>query len=118
HDAGHSFSDMTTSKFYYITRNRIYVCLKNYSLRNIICRVPAMLFLMFLGTIFYELSRKPTGYMRTLFKAIFWNMSNLISTMKEHKKLRLTNKISDKELESYLIHSSIELSLIRNRSLV
>ena len=116
HDMGQSIPDMTLSKFYHITRNRIYVCKKNYSLRNIICRIPVMLFLIFLSATFYDAKKRPTGYMRAFFKALSWNIINLKSTMREQKKLRLKNKLSDKELDSYLINKSIELDLIRNKS--
>lgn len=113
HDLGHSFYNMTLLKFYYITRNRIYVCQKNYSLRNIICRFPIMLFLIFLSSIFYDVRKKPHGYTGTFFKAAFWNMVNISSILKERKKLRLMNKISDSELDHYLIQGSIELPLIK-----
>ena len=116
HDMGQSVPDMTLFKFYHITRNRIYVCQKNYSLRNIICRIPVMLFLIFLSAVFYDAKKRPTGYMRAFFKAISWNLINLGSTMREHKKMRSTNKLSDKELDSYLIRKSIELDLIRHSS--
>ncbi len=116
HYMGQSIPDMTLSKFYHITRNRIYVCHKNYSPRNIICRIPIMLFLIFLSTVFYDTKKRSTGYMKAFFKAIFWNIVNLGSARREQRKLRLKNKLSDKELDSYLISKSIELDLIRNKS--
>lgn len=116
HDVGHSSSGITLSKFYHIARNRIYICQKNYSVKNIISRVPIMLFLMFLTSISYDLSKKPGGYTKIFFKAIFWNISSLRSTIKERKRLRSINKISDNELDQYLIQGSIEFALIRNRT--
>lgn len=116
HDMGHSFSDMTLSKFYYVARNRIYVCQKNYSLRNIICRFPIMLFLIFLTSVSYDTSKKHRGYTIAFFKAVFWNLVNVRTLLKERKKLRLINKISDSELDHYLIQGSIEYSLIRSKT--
>lgn len=115
HDMGHSYSDITLSKFYYISRNRIYVCQKNYSLKNIVCRIPIMIFLIFFSSIFYDISKKPMGYTKNFFKAILWNVTNFGFMIKERKKIRSINKISDGELDHYLIQKSIELSLFRNK---
>lgn len=112
HTLGHSYPAMTLSKFYYIIRNRIYVCQKNYSLKNIISRVPVMLFLTFGNAIFYDFSKRPKGYTKLFFKAIFWNLENLKIILKEHKRLRLMNKISDEELDNHLIHKSVEFSFL------
>lgn len=116
HNAGHSSSDMTLFKFYHIARNRIYICQKNYSLKNIISRIPIMIFLIFLTSISYDVSKKPHGYTKIFFKAISWNLSNLRFMIKERKKLRSVNKISDNELDHYLIQGSIDLALIRSRT--
>lgn len=113
HVLGHSYPDMNLSKFYYIIRNRIYVCQKNYSTKNIIYRVPVMLFLIFGNAIFYDLSKKPKGYTKIFFKAVSWNLKNLKIILKEHKKLRLINKISDEELDNHLVHKSIEFAFVR-----
>lgn len=114
HDVGHSYSDMTLSKFYYVARNRIYICQKNYSLKNIVCRIPIMLFLIFFSSIFYDISKKPKGYTKNFFKAILWNVTNFEFMIKERKKIRSVNKISDGELDHCLIQKSIELSLLRS----
>lgn len=115
HDVGHSNSDMSVSKFYYISRNRIYVCQKNYSSKNAICRIPGAIFLMFFNALLYDATRKPKGYTQAFFKALIWNLSNLSHTIKEHRRLRLTNKISDSELDNHIIQNSIELSVIKKR---
>ena len=113
HDVGHSNSDVSVSKFYHISRNRIYVCQKNYSFKNAIWRIPSALFLMFLNAIFYDVKKTPKGYTRAFLKALIWNLSNLGHTIKEQKRLRLTNKITDGELDNYIVQNSIELSLIK-----
>lgn len=113
HDMGHSDSDMSVSKFYYIIRNRIYVCQKNYSLKNVICRIPGALCLIFLNAIFYDIKKTPKGYTGAFLKALAWNLSNLGYTLKEQKRLRTINKISDSELDNYIIPNSIELSIIK-----
>ena len=114
HDVGHSFSDMNTTKFYYIIRNRFYICQKNYSLKNIICRLPIAVILMFFVAIYYDLKKKPRGFLRSFFLAMFWNITNVRHIIKEHSNLSTMNKMSDMELNQYLVDHSIELSLFRN----
>lgn len=109
HHVGHSNSDMTLSKFYYIARNRIYVCLKNYSSKNVLTRIPVILFLIFLDSVYYERSKKRTGYIKTFFRALWWNLVNLKYAAREHRKLSSINKISDSELDKYVLNHSIEL---------
>ena len=116
HDVGHSFSDVTLTKFYYMARNRLYVCQKNYSLKNVICRIPTMLLLIFLNAIFYDFSKKQKGYTWNFFKAIGWNLINLRCTFKEQKRLRSINKITDSELDEYLIKRSVEIAYLDRKS--
>ncbi|MGI0011639.1 MAG: glycosyltransferase family 2 protein [Nitrosopumilaceae archaeon] len=115
HDEGHSSSGMTPFKFYYITRNRLYICLKNYSKQNIIFRVPIALLLTFFNSIFYATSEKSIDYIGNFLKAVVWNLFNIRLIIREHKRLRLKNKISDNVLDSHLLKISIELSLIKRR---
>jgi GT2 family glycosyltransferase len=115
HDVGHSDSNMDLAKFYHITKNRIYVCLKNYSKKNILTRIPIMIFLVFLNSLYHDMSKKPTGYTKTFFKALWWNITNIGNTAQENRKLRSTSKISDHDLDAYLLNKSIELNLVRKR---
>lgn len=113
HDMSHSNSEMSVSKFYYLSRNRIYVCQKNYSSKNAICLIPRALFLMFINAIFYDTTKSQKGYTNAFLKALIWNLSNLGHTLREQKRLRTSNKISDSELDNHIIQNSIELSLIK-----
>jgi len=74
-----------------------------------------MLFLIFGNALFYDFSKKPKGYTKIFFKAVFWNLANLGLILYENKKLRSSNKLSDKELDSYLLEKSIEISLVKNK---
>jgi len=112
HDVGHSYSGMSPSKFYHLAKNRIYVCQKNYSKRNSLSRIPFTVSLIFINAVFYELSRKPKGYIKKFIKALLWNLINLRSALDEQKKVQSTRKIMDKEIDKYLLKKSIELSLI------
>lgn len=115
HHVGHSNSEMTLGKFYYIARNRIYMCLKNYSPRNVFTRIPVILFLIFLNSVYYDKSKKPRGYVKIFFRALWWNLVNLGYTTRERRKLSSINKISDQELDKYILNHSIELGLLRNK---
>lgn len=115
HDSGQSFSDVNPSKFYYIARNRLYVCMKNYSKSKALGRIPAIIFLIFLNSIVYDVSKNPKGYIKSFLRGIFWNLTHLRVMLKEQKKLGLLNKITDNELDSYLVPKSIELALIKNK---
>lgn len=114
HDMGHSSPDTNPSKFYFLARNRIYVCAKNYSLKNRISRIPVTICLLFLNAFLYDLSKKSKGYVKNFFKAIFWNISNLNNIIYEQKKLQSLSKISDNEIDRNILKSSIEFSLIKN----
>lgn len=115
HDAGQSMSDMTLFKFYYITRNRLYVCLKNYSIKNILTRIPVIVSLLLINSIIYDVSKKEKGYVINFLKAMSWNISNSLYIIKERKKSRGINKISDKELDHYLVQNSIEFLLLTGK---
>lgn len=110
HDVGHSHAEMTLSKFYYISRNRIYMCQKNYSIPKIIRRVPLILLLVFVNAIVYDLYKPQKGYLFKFLKTIIWNVGNFRSTIKEQRKLRSISKISDNELDKFLINYSIEMT--------
>lgn len=113
HDSGQSFLDVNTTKFYFLARNRLYVCMKNYSKRNARRRVPVLVMLLFLNAFIYELSKKHKGYMKSFFKAIFWNLSHLKLVSEEQKKLRSASIVDDEELDGYLVPKSIEFALLK-----
>ena len=115
HIMGHAESDMTLDKFYYIARNRIYVCSKNYSSKNILTRIPILLLLLFLDAIYYDKSKKPKGFVKTFLRALWWNLANIFRIRKERKRSIAINKISDSNLDKYILNHSIELDLLKIR---
>lgn len=113
HDSGQSFLDINTTKFYFLARNRLYVCMKNYSRRKGRWRIPVLVTLLFLNAFVYELSKKQKGYLKGFFKAIFWNLFHLGLVSEEQKKLRSASVLDDEDLDSYLVQKSIELALLK-----
>lgn len=116
HDSGHSSSDMSPFKFYYLSRNRIYVCQKNYSPSYARTRITISLLLIFINAIYYDMTRKQKGYLKNFIKALHWNLTNMSSTLQEQKRLQLACKIPDEELDNFLIKKSIEFSIIRHQN--
>lgn len=116
HDVGHSYPDMSPSKFYHLAKNRIYLCQKNYSKKNSFYRIPLIISLIFINAIFYELSRKPKGYINKFVRALLWNLINLRSTLDEHRKVQSTRKIMDEQIDKYLLKKSIEFTFLNRFS--
>lgn len=111
HDSGHSFLDMTSFKFYHLAKNRIYVCKKNYSQKNVRKRLPIALLLIFINAIYYDITKNPKGYIKNFFRAFYWNLVNTPSN-EEQKSLQLRSKVPDEELGRYLIKKSVEFSIM------
>ncbi|MHB8545732.1 MAG: glycosyltransferase family 2 protein [Nitrosotalea sp.] len=114
HHLGHSFEDMSICKFYHIAKNRIYVCQKNYSLNNSLRRMPVIILLVFLDAVYYDAKKRLNGYTKNFFKAFFWNIVNIKSTLKEQRRLQRKKIISDKKLDNCILKNSIEMRFIRN----
>jgi len=114
HDLGHSNPTVSLLKFFHITKNRIYLCQKNFSLQKSLTRLPVILFLAFLGSIYYEKKSKKKGFLKMYFKALFWNIKNYNLMKKEQSKIRHLRKTSFQDIDNCLENSSIELRLFRH----
>lgn len=115
HDVSHSFHDVNLNKFYYMAKNRLYLCQKNYSLSTRICRVPLVILLILIDAIVYDISKSPKGYIVQFFKALIWNINNLKNIAKEHKKLNSIRILTDKQIDANFIPGSIEFSVFTMR---
>ena len=112
HDIGHSKSIINPWKFYQISRNRMYVCQKNYSLKKIISRVPGMVLLIFFNAVYYDFKRNEKGYINNFFKAVFWNLQNFNVLLNERKKIKKIKKVPEYEIERSFVNKSIEWSFL------
>jgi len=109
-----SHSPPTISKFYNISKNRIYVCLKNYSLNRRIRRMFKIIFFIFADSIYYSVKLKSAKYFLTFFKVIGWNLANFSKMKKERTKIQKFRKLSDDEIEKFMLKKSIELSILKS----
>jgi len=114
HKQNTSWSVVPISKFYNISKNRIYICLKNYSLNRRIRRIPKIIFFVFSDSIYYSVKSKSPKYFLTFFKIIGWNLANFNKMKKERKKIQKFRKVSDNEIEKFMLKKSIELQVLRS----
>lgn len=107
--------NLSPFKFYNIAKNRIYVCAKNYSARNITKRIMPIIFLVFLDSIYYSLSLRSVKYFLLFSKAIFWNICNIRKLHSERQKIQQKRIRSDDEIEEFMIKKSIEFKMLRTK---
>lgn len=112
HFLGQSQPGLPVSKFYQITKNRIYVCLKNYSRNRIARRFLPIVFFVFLDSIYYSVKFRSAKYFFYMLKALGWNIANLKKLSKEREKIQKNRIIYDEEIEKFMLKNSIELSRI------
>lgn len=111
HFEGHSLSTLTPSKFYYIAKNRIYICTKNYSSNRIIRRIFQINFLVFLDSLYYSIKFKSPRYFLAGIKAWLWNLTNFKKLRIERKKIQRQRNVSDSDLEKNMYPKSIEYGM-------
>jgi GT2 family glycosyltransferase len=86
----------------YSYRERVRILLKNYSLNRVLRRLPVTVTIMFAeSTVFSLWYRKP--YLKMYFKAMFWNLSQLRSTLDERAIIQNSRKVPDSEIEKSMI---------------
>lgn len=112
HLGGQSQLGLPPIKFYHITKNRIYICLKNYSTNRILRRINKILFLILMDSIYYSYNFKSPSYFVMMTKAVLWNLINLKKIKNERKKIQQSRIISDIEIEKFMIKNSIELKIL------
>jgi len=89
-------------------KDRIRTFIKNYSLTFIFKRVPILLLVMFLESIYLSLiERQPMLY--SFIKGIVWNILNFGDTWREHLLAQSIRVISDEEIERYMLLYPAEL---------
>lgn len=91
HNVSETMSKRSSLLYYYAAKNRIRAVIKNYEWFNVI-RYLSLLLILTLGDIIFR------PYRLVKLKALWWNITNLGSTLKERKKVQKTRKKSDFEL--------------------
>jgi len=115
HEQNQSLPILSTPKFYNISKNRIYVCLKNYSLNRRIRRMFKIILFVFSDSIYYSINLKSPKYFLSFFKAVGWNLVNFSRMKKERAKIQKFRKVSDEEIEKFMLKKSIELNFLKSR---
>ncbi|MCH7649447.1 MAG: site-2 protease family protein [Thaumarchaeota archaeon] len=77
HDVGHKNKEMTFQKFSYIVQNRLYVCQKNFSSKNLLTKIPIIVLLLFFTSVYYNFKFKSIKYTLKFLKAYFWNVRHI-----------------------------------------
>lgn len=115
HAEGHSLPGLTPKKFYFIVKNRIYVCLKNYSSSQIIKRVFIMITFVILDSLYYSFKFKSAKYFFSGLKALGWNLGAINKLKITRAEIQKQRTISDKGIESSMQKSSIEMKFLKSK---
>jgi GT2 family glycosyltransferase len=112
HFEGHDHSGMSPEKFYFIAKNRIYICLKNYSFNNLIRRILGVIGWVLADGIYYSFNlRNPLFFLNSL-KGIFWNLTNYSYLIKQRRIVQSRRVVKDSEIEKFMKKGSIEFSIV------
>ncbi len=102
--------DMPVWEFRYAhARNRFRLLLKNYSCYNLLKRLPVVFLIVNLRALFLSFRNKNSLYITEFLKGILWNLKVLKGTLQLRQKIQTMRKVSDKQIEKYLITYSLEL---------
>ena len=104
--------NMPLYKFYYGQKNRIRTLLKNYSVKNILKRLPVVIIMILLRGIFMSITSKKISYFIAVFRGFWWNIMHVSNTMKIRKEIQHFRVVNDDEIEKYMLPKSIELNAI------
>lgn len=104
--------NMPLYKFYYGQKNRIRTLLKNYSIKNILKRLPVTIIMILLRGIFMSVTSKKISYFVAVFRGFWWNIMHTVNTMKIRKEIQHFRVVNDDEIEKYMLPKSIELNAI------
>ncbi len=104
--------NMPLYKFYYGQKNRIRTLLKNYSVKNILKRLPVAIIMILLRGIFMSITSKKISYFIAVFRGFWWNIMHTSNTMKIRKEIQHFRVVNDNEIEKYMLPKSIELNAI------
>lgn len=109
---------MPVYRFYHsIVKNRIRIVLKNYSLKNIIQRLPVIMILILLRGTLMTVKSKNFSYVSSAFKGVFWNIINIKDTLMERRRIQSFRIVDEKIIVKKMIKRSIEwesLGKLRN----
>ena len=86
------------SQYFHITKNSFRTLIKNYSLKSLFWFLPQCFLINFLRAVLVLIKRRDTSSLKSFFKAIYWNLTNLNETLKIRKKIQKSRVKSDKSI--------------------
>jgi len=93
---------------YVVFRDAVRTFIKNYALSSLFFRIPILMLIDAINS-FYVSIQSRSMIIHSLAKAVFWNLINLKSTWKEHVKTQVNRRVTDGEIESYMLSYPAEL---------
>jgi len=97
---------------YLLHRNHILILLKNYSLTSLLFILPAKLFLEKIAFFAFLVKKPAKSY--AILKSLGWLISNIPSVVRKNIEVQKIRRISDKELRSKLLKTSVPLQYYLN----
>ena len=93
-----------------IHKEIIRVLLKNYSLKNIIKRLPIALTIMAIESIRLSQKHRNPAYIVSFIKAITWNLTVLKDTIQKRQYIQKIRTVDDNEIENKMVKKPIYLT--------
>ena len=96
---------------YNTNREKLRVLMKNYSLSNLLKRIPLSVILILAESLFLAVKFGAPLYITKSLSAIGWNISNLKNTLTIRYKIQYSRTISDREIERKMLHYPLLLRM-------
>ena len=103
------------SKFYHISKNRVYVCSKNYSLNRITRRILIIIGFVILDSLYYSFKFKSLKYFFWGLKALGWNIISANTLRISRAKVQKHRIVSDEKIESFMQKNSSEMKFLKSK---
>ncbi|MEM3709052.1 MAG: glycosyltransferase family 2 protein [Nitrososphaerales archaeon] len=97
---------------YVVFKDQLRTFIKNYGLAHLFLRIPILLFIDFLNSI-YAFIKTGSPVIYALLRAILWNLYDLRGIWKDHIKTQTKRRIQDGEIENYMLPYPAELYFFR-----
>ena len=99
---------------YYTYKERTRVLIKNYSLCNLVKRVPLAITLMTFDSVFKSLLHKKP-FVKELINSICWNIANFGDTIKQRCKVQQSRVVTEGAIEEFMDKCPFFIEEIKNR---
>jgi hypothetical protein len=95
------------SGYFHGFKEKVRVSIKNYSLENLLRTIPITISLMIAQSTYMTVKRKNPRILLASIEALAWNLKYLKDTLVRRKKVQMSRRRSDSELEKRMIHYSL-----------